>query len=224
MTPPPPARPRPLQPVNISPTADVAEIDDSRRRYFDPAIGLHVVQVFQGDYYVTGRNDEVLATVLGSCVAACIRDTWIGYGGMNHFLLPNMADGAARAGNDSGVELRYGSFAMEQLINSILARGGRRDRLEIKVFGGGNVVRGMSGVGHRNADFIEEYLDNEGLSIASRHLRGHSPRKIQYFPHTGRVRMRELAATAGTRIYEKEAKQIVKANVVDDSGTIELFD
>lgn len=204
---------------------DEAIIDDDRRRYFDPALGLKVVQVFQGDYYVTNRKDEVLSTILGSCIAACVRDTWTGYGGMNHFLLPRAGASVDVGLGAASVALRYGSFAMEQLINDILAHGGRRERLEVKVFGGGNVLKGLSdGVGHKNADFIEQYLSNEGLPVASSHLRGDLPRKIQYFPATGRVRMRQLGVSSGKKIFEKETRQTVRASVVDAAGTIELFD
>lgn len=209
---------------NPSPTDNGAlsenvDLGDNRRRYFDRSLGCNVVQVFQGDYYVTNRSNEVLTTVLGSCIAACVRDPRTGYGGMNHFLLPD-----AGGGDATGVSLRYGSFAMEQLINDVLARGGQRESLEIKVFGGGNVVQGLTGVGHKNADFIETYLRNEGFIIASQHLRGHSPRKVQYFPRTGRARMRELASSMGKTILEKEVSQTVRTNVNEDSGAIELFD
>ena len=199
---------------------DSAEFDDNRRRYFDRGMGLHVVNVFQGDYYVTPRKDEVLTTVLGSCISACIRDPMTGYGGMNHFLLP--------AGNteqeQSSYSLRYGTFAMEQLINDILSHGGQRERLEIKVFGGGNVVKGLSGVGHKNADFIESFLRNEGLRIAGSDLRGHSPRKIQYLPRSGKVRMRHLDTSLGQKIAEKETGSNIKTQVQEETGTIELFD
>ena len=111
----------------------------------------------------------MLVTVLGSCVSACIRDPVAAVGGMNHFMLPESGGsdwGAASSG------MRYGNVAMERLINDILVRGGLRQRLEIKVFGGGNVMKGTSDIGHRNASFVETYLAAESLPIAAADLRG----------------------------------------------------
>lgn len=197
------------------------EIEDSRRRFFDPVLKVQVVSVFQGDFYITQRSSEMLTTVLGSCIAACVRDPVLGIGGMNHFLLPECKGCENEGGN---VQMRYGSFSMEQLINGILSRGGRRDRLEIKVFGGANVIKSSVAVGHRNADFIERYLTTEGFSIASRHLRGTMPRKVQYFPGSGLVRMKEVADVLAGRVFEIEQKHQVKARPAPQAGSIELFD
>jgi chemotaxis protein CheD len=197
------------------------DIEDSRRRYFDPLLKVTVVSVFQGDFYITARPGEMLSTVLGSCIAACVRDPVAGVGGMNHFLLP---DDGGQSRDLGGVPLRYGSFSMEQLINGVLSRGGRRERLEIKVFGGANVIRSTSAVGHRNADFIETYLTNEGLPIASRHLRGNAPRKIQYFPASGLVRMREVADVTAPKVFDLEQSRQVRLRPVPQAGAIELFD
>lgn len=194
--------------------------DDDRRRYFDTSMSMTVVPVSQGDFYVTGRGDEVITTVLGSCIAACIRDTVRGYGGMNHFLLPDGTDPKDVA----SASLRYGSFAMEQLINSIMSKGGRRENLEIKVFGGGNVIRGSMNVGHRNADFIEEYLENEGLPIVGKHLRGNAPRKVIFFPRSGRVKMRELPIDMAKSVAQREMSKLVRVERNESNGTIELFD
>lgn len=204
----------------MSDLLDDLPVDDGRRRYFDAGMGMTVVQVMQGDYYVTTRKNEVLSTVLGSCIAACVRDPLVGCGGMNHFLLPEGAGDTT-----SKARLRYGSFAMDQLIEDILARGGRRDRLEIKVFGGGNVIAGLGAVGHRNADFVESYLAGIGLAAAASHLRGTAPRRVLYTPRSGRVRMKELAADSGKAIFERERRRAPVVVVSRDApGAIELFD
>lgn len=193
-----------------------------RRRYFDSNLGATVVQVYQGDFYVCGDEDEILATVLGSCISACVRDPVVRCGGMNHFLLPS---GRQLTNDDpAGLSLRYGSFAMEQLINSVLAAGGQRQRLEIKVFGGANVVRGLSDVGHRNAEFVEEFLDKEGFTIAGKHLRGTYPRKLQFHPHSGQVRMREIKEKAAVKVFEQEVRASPRVATKPAAGTIELFD
>lgn len=203
---------------------DDLDLEDGRRRYFDAALGMTVVQVMQGDYYVTTRKDEVLSTVLGSCIAACVRDPLAGCGGMNHFLLP--AEGVGVGGDTTAkARLRYGAFAMDQLIEDIVARGGRRDRLEVKVFGGGNVIAGLGMVGHRNADFVESYLANVGLAVAASHLRGVAPRRVLYTPRSGRVRMKELAPEIGPAICERERKRAPVVVVSRDRpGAVELFD
>lgn len=207
----------------MSDPLDDVDLDDGRRRYFDAALGMTVVQVMQGDYYVTTRKNEVLSTVLGSCVAACVRDPLAGCGGMNHFLLP---DGGATGGDITAkARLRYGAFAMDQLIEDIVARGGRRDRLEVKVFGGGNVIAGLGAVGHRNADFVESYLAGLGMAVAASHLRGTAPRRVLYTPRSGRVRMKELAPDTGKAIFERERRRapVVVAST-EAPGAIELFD
>ncbi|MBF0372866.1 MAG: chemoreceptor glutamine deamidase CheD [Alphaproteobacteria bacterium] len=197
--------------------AIVASPGQSARRYLDQGTGLTMVQVQQGDCYVTNDPNEVLCTVLGSCVAACVRDEAIGWGGMNHFLLPEGANGA-------NLCMRYGGFAMEQLINGILARGGKRERLEIKVFGGANVLANMWAVGDANALFIERFLANEGLALAASHLRGKLARKVQFFPVAGKVRMRELAdRTEQAREHFVPEVRAVRMRA-SAAGSVELFD
>jgi len=144
---------------------DVADATSGARRYRDPRFDAIAVKVFPGDHYVTAIADEMLVTILGSCVTACIRDPLAAVGGMNHFMLPE----ATGAGWDTAsASMRYGNVAMERLINDILARGGARQRLEIKVFGGGNVMNGTTNIGHRNAEFVEQYL--AGKPAAARAL------------------------------------------------------
>ena len=206
--------------ANPPPSADSAGLPN-RRRYFDSRLEATVVQVLQGDYYTSDKAGEVISTILGSCVAACIRDPIALCGGMNHFLLPE-----AKQDNEgmAGLALRYGSYSMEQLVNAILARGGRRERLEVKVFGGANVIKGMSKIGYQNADFVERYLQREGLQIAGGHLRGTWPRKVLYYPATGQVRMRELKENSASKVFDKEVDLAPRSVATGDAGSIELFD
>ena len=142
------------------------------------------VHVGQGDHHVTSDPAVVLSTVLGSCVAMCLRDPVAGIGGMNHFLLPE----GAGAGTDAG--RRYGAYAMELLINDVLKAGGRRDRLEAKLFGGGRMFDALTDIGSANADFAEKFLADEGIPVVSRSLRGAGGRRIHYWPVSGRARQR----------------------------------
>lgn len=192
----------------------------SGRRYFDTHFKVDAIKVFPGEHHVTDRDGEMLVTILGSCVAACVRDTATGVGGMNHFMLPE----SAGAGWDTdSASMRYGNVAMERLVNDILSRGGSRKSLEIKVFGGGNVLGGTTNIGHRNADFVEQYLSAEGLPICASHLRGNLPRRIHFFPSTGKVMLLELkrAEQADVAVSEREYRQKIQIEPV--AGSVELF-
>lgn len=187
--------------------------------HFDAANGYQVVKLFSGDYYVSTSSGEMLATILGSCVSACVRDPVAGIGGMNHFLLP----GEGNCISQNGEATRYGTFAMESLINGILKAGGRKDRLEVKVFGGGNVINNSARIGSKNAAFIRSYLEKEGLPIVSEDLEGDLPRRIHYFPETGRVLMRKLHRKEDLRIVEEEAKYSKSLAAGPIEGEIDLF-
>jgi chemotaxis protein CheD len=190
------------------------------RRYHDVHFGAMAVKVFPGEHYVTARADEMLVTILGSCVTACIRDPLASVGGMNHFMLPEAAGG----GWDTvSASMRYGNVAMERLINDILKQGGVRQRLEIKVFGGGNILKGTANIGHRNADFVEDYLAAENLPIAAYHLRGDLPRRVHYFPTTGRVMLLELQRTEKATLVRNESTYKSKIQVEPIAGSAELF-
>jgi chemotaxis protein CheD len=141
------------------------------------------INIIQGEHYVSDDRSVVMSTLLGSCVSACMRDPTAGVGGLNHFLLP---------GNDSsasdGTALRHGVHAMELLVNALLRKGARRERLEAKLFGGANLMRGLTDVGAMNAAFAEDFLKREGISNMGGSLRGDRGRRIQFWPATGRAR------------------------------------
>jgi chemotaxis protein CheD len=200
--------------------ADPADFRSGVHRYRDPRFDAIAVKVFPGEHYVT-TADEMLVTVLGSCVSACIRDPVVAIGGMNHFMLP---EGGIGDWGEASSGMRYGNVAMERLINDILAHGGLRRRLEIKVFGGGNVLKGTSDIGHRNAMFVEDYLAAENLPIAAAHLRGKLPRRVHYFPLTGRVMLLELRrASDDIAVVELETCYRSKLKSDPIAGSVELF-
>ena len=210
-----------LQMAAQAPVAD----DDSRisgaRRFFDASLGAWVVKVFPGEYYVTRKADEVLVTVLGSCVSACVRDPRRGIGGMNHFML---AEGEADGWGGMGNAARYGNFAMEKLLNELMKLGCARSDLEIKVFGGGNVIDTHNLIGTDNSDFVLRYLDNEGLACVAQDLRGQYPRRIQYFPKSGRV-IRRLLTGGETRVVARDESDYARRlTITKPTGTIELFE
>ncbi|WP_439687038.1 chemoreceptor glutamine deamidase CheD [Cupriavidus oxalaticus] len=163
------------------------------RTYFDREFGKQAVKLLPNEYYVA-REDVVLTTVLGSCVAACIRDEVAGVGGMNHFMLPDDEGGSSSGDRMLSPSMRYGSYALEVLINELLKMGARRERLEAKVFGGGAVLANMTtlNIGDRNADFVLRYLKAEEIRVAAQDLRGPHARRVSYFPIGGLALVRRL--------------------------------
>jgi len=170
--------------------------------------------VVQGERFVTDDPEVVLTTILGSCVAACLRDPLAGVGGMNHFLLPG--DNGQRSGGES---MRYGVHAMELLVNDLLARGARRDRLEAKLFGGARLIEGLTDVGALNAEFAEDFLRREGVSNTGGSLRGEHGRRIQFWPVTGRARQVLL----GQETQAVLARELSVAAPAAPAGALELF-
>jgi len=194
-------------------------------RYWDKRMHTPAAKILPGECYVSDKN-EMIVTVLGSCVAACIRDKAIGIGGMNHFMLPVQSGTHAITRSGSvDTALCYGNWAMEYLINSILKLGGKRNRLEIKLFGGGRVLAGMSNmdVGRRNIEFVQDYLTQEGFSVTSQDLGDKYPRKVLYFPDTGAVKMRRLRSVANTTIEKREREYLDSMSNKPQTGDVELF-
>lgn len=194
----------------------VSEYFGGKQRFYDEREHVNVVKIFSGDWYVSTQGNEMLATILGSCVSACIRDPIAGVGGMNHFLLPGEADSQT---SDSA---RYGVYAMESLINGILKSGGRKDRFEVKVFGGGNVINNSARIGSKNAAFIRNFLSKEGFRIASEDLEGDHPRRLHYYPDTGKVMMRTLRRKEDMAVVAEEARYTKSISKPIESD-IELF-
>jgi chemotaxis protein CheD len=182
-----------------------------------------LVKVYPGEYQVTSKPDETLVTVLGSCVSACIRDPVTGFGGMNHFMLAEDQDG--KWGSEV-MSARYGNYAMEKLINELIKSGCPRERMEIKVFGGGNVIDSRQAVGTKNSEFVLRYLGDEGLKCTAKDLGGDFPRRIQYTPATGRVVRRLLGRTDANPIAHDETQYLQNLKTEQTqprAGEITLF-
>lgn len=195
-------------------------------RYWDRGRATYAAKILPGEYYVT-TNEEIIVTVLGSCVSACIRDPFMRIGGMNHFMLPvsNQDYKILRATADSEAT-RYGNYAMEKLINDILKNGGRRENLEVKLFGGGKVIQHMHAteVGNRNIAFVRDYLQTEGFKIAAEDMGDIYPRKVVYYPMTGRVQVKKLRNIHNETIIARESGYREKLDHQPVTGDIELFD
>ena len=190
---------------------------EARHFYQDAAFKLEAVKLLPGEYFVHDGDDLLITTVLGSCVAACLIDKTAGLGGMNHFMLP-----------DGGSAGRFGVYAMELLINEMMKRGARRERLQAKVFGGGHVMRNFSSIniGERNVAFIDQFLASERIPVVSRDVLDVCPRKVCLFPGSGRALVKKLAPAQYETIASEETAyrgRLVQQPAASASGSVELF-
>ncbi|HSX92101.1 MAG TPA: chemoreceptor glutamine deamidase CheD [Hydrogenophaga sp.] len=223
----------PLKPLSslslprVQPAAGVvSRVDELKARtpkpgeasffFHEPHFRSDAVKVLPGEYYVT-TDELVIMTVLGSCIAACIWDPKVRVGGMNHFMLPE-------GGSDSGG--RYGSYAMELLINEMMKLGARRESMQAKVFGGGAVMSSFTtmNVGERNTKFVLDYLQTERIAVVSKDVLDIHPRKVCFFPVSGKAMVKRLAHTQPETLETQERKGsaavVAKANA---GGSIDLF-
>lgn len=198
----------------------VSEGPHGRRVHFDRERQALAIRVDQADFYVSSQPNEYLSTVLGSCIAVCIRDPEVQCGGMSHFALPENA-GAEEA--LPGLQLRYGAYAIERLINALASRGAMRKRMEVKVFGGANVIACETPIGFRNAEFVERYFAREQIPIVASHLRGHSGRKVLYFPTTGKAMVRLLTPDAVPLLARHESEIERKVRETPAAGSTTIF-
>ncbi|WP_020146093.1 chemoreceptor glutamine deamidase CheD [Thioalkalivibrio sp. ALJ15] len=191
-------------------------------RYWDRVHACPAAKLLPGECYVSVSPTELITTVLGSCVSACVWSPTAGVGGMNHFMLP---DGARDSGWGPAVSnaTRYGTHAMEFLINELLKLGAERSDLRVKMFGGGRVMAGMTDVGAGNITFLRRFLREENLDLVAEDVGGHWPRKVVFFPATGRVRIKKLVSLHNNTLLERE--QDYRRRLQDDPlrGDVELF-
>lgn len=182
-------------------------------------------RLLPGEYFVT-HSDEIITTVLGSCISACLRDPQTGAGGMNHFMLPEDTTNGSSSWLDpaAGLATRYGSFAMEKLVNDLLKLGARRERLEVKLVGGGRILASMTNVGKRNLTFARDWLRLEGLPIAGEDVGEIYPRRVLYFPATGRVLVSRLRALDTGDVANREQQYLATLRGTPAGNDVELFE
>lgn len=185
--------------------------------YLDHHFQYNAVKVLPGEYFVSG-DEIVMMTVLGSCISACLWDTRARIGGMNHFMLPE-------GGGEDGFG-RYGSYAMELLINEMLKSGARRESLQAKIFGGGQVMANFTtmNVGERNTAFVIDYLQTERIPLLSQDVLDIYPRKVCFFPSTGKAMVKRLAHAHPEQLVANEqsgnAATVAKSRA---GGSVDLF-
>lgn len=185
--------------------------------YFDHHFQYNAVKVLPGEYFVSNEQ-LVIMTVLGSCIAACLWDSRAGIGGMNHFMLPE-SDAADVSG-------RYGSYAMELLINEMMKAGARRESLQAKIFGGAQVMAGFTtmNVGERNTSFVKEYLRTERIPLLSEDVLDIHPRKVCFFPTTGKAMVKRLAHAHPEQLLSQERRgNAASVAQTTSGGSVDLF-
>ncbi|MFC3652626.1 chemoreceptor glutamine deamidase CheD [Dyella humi] len=215
----------PVRGVAVAPIihAPVLPGFEHMRRFWDPTHSCMTVKVLPGEFYVSAQ-EEMISTVLGSCVSACVRDNERCIGGMNHFMLPEPMSGERNDWSSAvGRAARYGSDAMEQLINAVLKAGGKRESLTVKIFGGGRVLAQMTDVGQRNIAFVKRYLETEGLPIVAADVGDIYPRQLQFFPASGRVRVRQLRSQRDAELAANEQRYLKRLANDPIKGEVELF-
>ncbi|MDH5218517.1 MAG: chemoreceptor glutamine deamidase CheD [Gammaproteobacteria bacterium] len=190
-------------------------------RYWDKSRGIWGAKIMPGQYYVT-ISDEIVTTVLGSCIAACIRDKKLGIGGMNHFMLPVSGEDSIELGKSTDAA-RYGNYAMEHLVNEILKNGGRRENLEVKVFGGGKILKNMTDIGKRNIEFVHQYIQAEGMKLIAEDTGEVYPRKVVYHPASGKANVKRLRSMHNDTLVTRERDYMQDINQKPVQGDIELF-
>ena len=188
--------------------------------WFEAQFRSEAVKVLPGEYFVASE-DLLIMTTLGSCIAACLWDRHARVGGLNHFMLPE-----GSAGDAAGTGGRYGSFAMELLVNELMKRGAARASLEAKVFGGGQVIAGMSSlnVGERNTRFVLDYLKTERIPVVSKDVLDIYPRKVCFLPASGKAMVKRLAPTRAAELMDVERRAARQAAPLASSGgSVDLF-
>ena len=169
--------------------------------------------VTQGEFATSDNPNEVLTTVLGSCICTCLHDPAAKVGGLNHFLLGDQPTGHSES-------TKYGVYSMELLINDLLKRGARRERLQAKVAGGAHMLAGASDIGLRNTDFALRFLERESIALIGQNLGGDRARRIRYWPASGRT---QVMLVQNTDTAEIEAQSALRAAASRDTGDVELF-
>ena len=184
--------------------------------YFDHHFQFNAVKVLPGEYFVSGEN-IVIMTVLGSCIAACLWDSRARVGGMNHFMLPES--------DSTDVSGRYGSYAMELLINEMLKLGARRETMQAKIFGGGQVMGNFTtmNVGERNTSFVVNYLQTERIPIVSEDVLDIYPRKVVFFPATGKAMVKRLAHAHPEALAQEVRGNAATVAKATSGGSVDLF-
>jgi len=219
--PPPAGGPTPARPGLAGPAVPQARIPRMRATQVAALTGQRVVSVIIGGVSAS-REPAQLRTLLGSCVCACLYDPGSRIGGINHFMLPDGME-------DTFTPTRYGVNAMEMLINELLKLGADRRRLQAKAFGAAHVLSGAGlspDVPRKNAKFVKEFLQTEGIPLVSSRLGGSAPVEVMFATDTGKALVRALGDSFAQDLMLEESRfdlEIRKKLSRTPDGSVELF-
>lgn len=206
---------------------DTLYSDEYIKTYWDPVNQTHAVKIQPGGFYYSTQK-QLLTTVLGSCIAVCIYDEFSQTGGMNHFMLPRIHHAKSGSEFEHTTEgtARYGTWAMEQLINTMMRHGVKKRNMQFKIFGGGKMFGQDIDIGQQNIDFIFEYMQSEQLNVVAHDVGSNHPRKVNFFTGTGNVQMKRLKNLHNTTIIERDMDYMKKLKTYneEEEGDVELFD
>ena len=164
-------------------------------RYFDAGNHRYAAKLLPGQFYLS--RDETIVTVVGTCVAVCIRDSSLGLGGMNHFLEPFATTGAVAS---------PGEDAMLELVRALLDAGAQRRRLEANLFGGAHLLADHGVIAVRTVEFARLFLRQADIPVLREDVGGRYPRKIDFCPRDGRVRIKRLRDLRNDTIVERDRR------------------
>jgi chemotaxis protein CheD len=200
------------------------QVNAELNSYWDNRFKRTAVKLLPGDFFACS-GEQVIVTVLGSCIAVCLYETQLKIGGMNHFMLPQLNnDGLVTADEKSSEQTRseqdtdkkfladyqhsnaarYGNAAMELLINEIIKLGGSRKNLTAKIFGGSAIIGAKIDVGQKNINFIHDYLAIENIASLSQDLGGSYARKVYFIPATNEVYVKTINNMHNNTIESRE--------------------
>ncbi|NQZ07712.1 MAG: chemoreceptor glutamine deamidase CheD [Algicola sp.] len=188
------------------------------KRFWDKTRNITITKLLPGEFYVS-TSQEMISTVLGSCVSACLWDESNKIGGMNHFLLPTIT---GENGSSNSYALRYGNWIMESLINELLKHGAKRQHIRAKVFGGASIKDGLPN-SDRNVKFILAHLMLENIPLVGENTGGNLPRKVMFNPLTGRTQIKALQKTRNDTIQVREQQYNKDLRYYEFDSNIELF-
>ena len=146
-------------------------------RYYDPRNQTFAAKLLPGEYYVT-QHDELLVTVVSSCVVLCLYDPVKGIGAMMHFGVPPGVDDVPREGS-------YGYDTIQLLIDSLLIRGASKEMLEARLFGGAVAWDMEESISQRGVRFVRRCLAKLGMTLSLEDVGGTLPRKVYFSPRSG---------------------------------------
>jgi len=195
--------------------------ESAPHRLFDRELQVDTVKILPGQCHAA-QGPGSISTMLGSCVSTCLWDPVTRIGGMNHFMLPGES-GATRS--PWGASARFGIYAMELVINDMVHLGADRRRLVAKVFGGARVLHGFDtlDVGAKNSEFVLEFLREENIPLLGQDLLGVSPRKVHFFPETGKVQVRKQHLQPGGQVQRDERDYLMRLAGTPVVGEVEIF-